>query len=142
MSEPCYYGFPVFGEPAVKVAQDGGGEVTTAEARSFETDDANRGARARVHAADVPARRRARAPASRPASTRCRPTATSCSTGLPGHDRVLLCVGAGHAFKFATQLGRILAELTLAGATAHDISLFRADRGVLGDPGAERTWNV
>ena len=31
MQEPCYYGFPVFGEPAVKIAQDGGGAETTAE---------------------------------------------------------------------------------------------------------------
>jgi sarcosine oxidase len=61
---------------------------------------------------------------------------------LPGHERVLLAVGAGHAFKFATQIGRILSELALAGATAHDISLFRADRQVLSDPGAPRTWNV
>ena len=42
MGEPCYYGFPVFGEPAVKVAQDGGGEETTADGRSFEPDEANR----------------------------------------------------------------------------------------------------
>ena len=61
---------------------------------------------------------------------------------LPGHDGVLLAVGAGHAFKFATQIGRILTELSLGGATPHDISLFRADRGALHDAGAPRTWHV
>ncbi len=74
-------------------------------------------ARRRVHAAHVPARCRPRAPASRPASTRCRPIATSCSTGCPATSSVLLSVGAGHAFKFATQIGRILTELALEGAT-------------------------
>jgi sarcosine oxidase len=54
---------------------------------------------------------------------------------------VLLAVGAGHAFKFATQIGRILTELALDGATAHDIALFRADRSVLSDFDAPRTWN-
>jgi sarcosine oxidase len=61
---------------------------------------------------------------------------------VPGHDRVLLCVGAGHAFKFSTQLGRVLAELALDGGTGHDLSLFRADRGILTDPNAPRTWMV
>ena len=42
MNEPSFYGFPVFGEPAVKVAQDAGGQVTTADGRSFETDEDNR----------------------------------------------------------------------------------------------------
>ena len=61
---------------------------------------------------------------------------------LPGHEQVLLCVGAGHAFKIATQLGRMLAELALDGTTPHDVSLFRADRAVLSDPDAPRTWMV
>jgi sarcosine oxidase len=61
---------------------------------------------------------------------------------VPGQDRVHVCVGAGHAFKFATQLGRVLAELALEGETAHDLSLFRADRGILTEPDAPRTWMV
>ena len=128
MQEPCYYGFPVFGEPAVKVAQDGGGEETTADGRSFEPDEDNR---ARVvefmrrtfpravgrehlrqdlplHAAARP-RLRARPPA-RPRAACCSPSARATrSSSRP-------------------RSGGSSTELALAGATAHDISLFRADR--------------
>lgn len=141
MSEPCYYGFPVFGEPAVKVAQDGGGEETTADGRSFEPDEANR---ARV--LDFMRRTFPRAVGRERLLKTCLytlpPDRDFVLDRLPGHEQVLLAVGAGHAFKFATQLGRILSELALEGTTPHDISLFRADRLVLSDPGAPRTWMV
>jgi sarcosine oxidase len=140
LQDPCYYGFPVFGEPAVKVAQDGGGEETTADGRSFAPDDDNR---ARV----VESLRRTfpRAVDREHLVKTCLytlpPDRDFVLDRLPGHDRVLLAVGAGHAFKFATQIGRILTELALDGATAHDIALFRADRSVLSDFDAPRTWN-
>lgn len=35
---------------------------------------------------------------------------------------------SGHGFKFSTVVGEILADLAIAGSTAHDISLFRLDR--------------
>ena len=41
MDDPCYYGFPVFGEAATKIAQDTGGKVTTADTRTFEPDPEN-----------------------------------------------------------------------------------------------------
>jgi sarcosine oxidase len=141
MSEPCFYGVPVFGEPAVKVAQDGGGEETTADKRSFEPDEANR---ARV--LEFMRRTFPRAVGREHLLKTCLytmpPDRDFVLDRLPGHDQVLLCVGAGHAFKFATQLGRILAELVLTRTTLHDISLFRADRGALSDPDAVRAWMV
>jgi sarcosine oxidase len=140
MQDPCYYGFPVFGEPAVKVAQDGGGEETTADERSFAPDEDNR---ARV--VEFMRRTFPRAVGREHLVKTCLytlpPDRDFVLDRLPGHDRVLLAVGAGHAFKFATQIGRVLTELAVGGATAHDIALFRADRGVLGDFDAPRTWN-
>ena len=38
------------------------------------------------------------------------------------------CGFSGHGFKFAPTVGEILADLTLRGATAHPIELFRANR--------------
>jgi sarcosine oxidase len=141
MQDPCYYGFPIFGAPAVKVAQDGGGAETTADKRSFEPDEANR---ARV--LEFMRRTFPRAVGREHLVKTCLytlpPDRDFVLDRLPGHERVLLAVGAGHAFKFATQIGRILTELALAGSTAHDISLFRADRRVLHDPGAPRTWSA
>ncbi|MDX6569133.1 MAG: hypothetical protein QOH15_1711 [Gaiellales bacterium] len=141
MDEPSYYGFPIFGEPAVKVAQDAGGEITTADARTFEVDEENHRRVLEFTRRTIPY-----------AVGRERYVKTCLYTmppdrdfivdRVPGQDRVLLCVGAGHAFKFSTQLGRVLADLALDGETPHDLSLFRADRGILTEPNATRTWIV
>lgn len=54
---------------------------------------------------------------------------------VPDHPNIAVCIGAGHAAKFAALLGRILADLTLDGATDQPIEPFRADRPALTDPG-------
>jgi sarcosine oxidase len=53
---------------------------------------------------------------------------------LPGEERVLVCVGAGHAAKFAGLLGRILADIAHRGETTYPIEAFRADRPAITDP--------
>jgi sarcosine oxidase len=141
MQEPCYYGFPVFGEPAVKVARDGGGAETTADGRTFAPDEDDLRRVAEFMRATFP-RAVGRERLVKTCLYTLPPDRDFVLDRLPGHDDVLLAVGAGHAFKFATQIGRILSELALEGSTPHDISLFRADRKVLRDFGAERTWNV
>jgi sarcosine oxidase len=141
MQEPCYYGFPVFGEPAVKAAQDGGGAETTAEERSFEPDEENCRRVVDFMRATFP-RAVGRVRLVKTCLYTLPPDRDFVLDRLPGEEDVYLAVGAGHAFKFATQIGRILGELALTGATPHDLSLFRADRGVLHDFAAERTWSV
>ena len=141
MDEPSYYGFPIFGEPAVKVAQDAGGRLTTADTRDFEVDQEN-------HARVMEFTRRTLPHAvgrERYVKTclyTLPPDREFIVDRVPGQDRVLLCVGAGHAFKFSTQLGRVLSELALDGETPHDLSLFRADRGILTEPDAPRSWTA
>ena len=50
---------------------------------------------------------------------------------VPGHPEVIVAIGAGHAFKFASALGQILSELVLEGATEADLSAFTIDRPIL-----------
>jgi sarcosine oxidase len=52
---------------------------------------------------------------------------------LPDHPGVLVALGAAHAYKFSSVLGRILAELASDGETgsAGEIGRFRIDRPVL-----------
>ena len=38
MDDPSYYGFPTYGEPTVKAAQDCGGPVVDPDGRGSETD--------------------------------------------------------------------------------------------------------
>jgi hypothetical protein len=40
MDEPCYYGFPVYGENALKATQDVGGSEVTVETRTFDPNPA------------------------------------------------------------------------------------------------------
>ncbi|MCB0009933.1 MAG: hypothetical protein KDE04_25885, partial [Anaerolineales bacterium] len=53
---------------------------------------------------------------------------------LPDLPQVLLCVGAGHAFKFASLFGQILSELAIDGQTPHDISSLTLNRPAITDP--------
>jgi hypothetical protein len=39
MDDPCFYGFPAFGEPGPKVGQDAGGQEVTADTRTFDVDE-------------------------------------------------------------------------------------------------------
>lgn len=49
---------------------------------------------------------------------------------VPERERVWVASGfSGHGFKFAPAVGAVVADLTLDGRTAFDLSLFRADRG-------------
>jgi sarcosine oxidase len=141
MDDPSYYGFPVFGEPAVKVAQDAGGRITTADTRTFETDEENRERVLEFTRRTIP-HALGRERYVKTCLYTMPPDRDFIVDRVPGQDRVLLCVGAGHAFKFSTQLGRVLADLALDGETPHDLSLFRADRGILTEPNAPRSWMV
>ena len=128
--EPCYYGFPVFGEPAVKIAQDCGGYTTTADGRNFDADSANA-----QRVADFTARYLPRALGKLHLLKTCLYTLTPdrdfVVDVLPQHPNVSIAIGAGHAFKFASVLGKILSELSLDGRTPSDISAFNIGRAIL-----------
>jgi sarcosine oxidase len=53
-----------------------------------------------------------------------------------------MAVGAGHAFKFASLIGRTLVELALDGDSRVDIEPFRADRAILRETGPVRRYMV
>lgn len=54
----------------------------------------------------------------------------------PGHPNCVCAAGAAHALKFASVIGRALAELPVDGTTPSDISAFRFDRPGLKAPAA------
>jgi glycine/D-amino acid oxidase-like deaminating enzyme len=53
---------------------------------------------------------------------------------LPGHPRIAVFVGAGHAAKFASLVGDLLADLACDGGTDRSIGAFRFDRPAITDP--------
>jgi sarcosine oxidase len=61
---------------------------------------------------------------------------------LPEHPQVSVAIGAGHAFKFAALIGRVLADLALRGETSYPIEAFRVDRPAITDATFEKTFHV
>lgn len=130
MDEPCFYGFPVYGEPGVKGAQDVGGREVTVETRTFEPDAANLGRLSAFFEKHLP---RAYGP---PLLTKtCLYTLTPdrdfVLDVLPDHPNVFVAIGAAHDFKFSSLLGQILADLAVDDATPHDLSPFKINRPIL-----------
>jgi sarcosine oxidase len=122
-----YYGLPVYGEVAVKAGLDGAGPVVTPQTRT-DAADPRRVALVRAFLErHLPG---AVGPElySRVCCYDFPPDRDFIADYVPGSARVLVCVGAGHAGKFAGLLGRILTELAVDGTSRFPVSAFRADR--------------
>jgi sarcosine oxidase len=132
MDEPCFYGFPTYGEAGPKAAEDVGGQPTTARDRSFAPDE--------VAAARLDAFMARHLPGSvgpvlltKTCLYTLPPDRDFVIDRLPDQPNVLVALGAAHGFKFASVIGRILAELAVQGVTpsAAEIERFRIDRPIL-----------
>jgi sarcosine oxidase len=130
MDDPCFYGFPVFGEAGPKVGQDAGGLETDPVTRTFEPDQA-----ALKRTTDFLARVIPKALGPILYTKTCLYTLTPdrdfVIDRLPAYPDVVVGVGGGHGFKFASLVGRILSELAVDGRTERNIEPFRIDRAIL-----------
>jgi sarcosine oxidase len=143
MDDPSFYGFPTYGEAGPKVAQDCGGQPVDPDRRTFEPDPA---AFDRVRAF---VERRLPGAAGPPIFTKtCLYTLTPerdfVVDRLPELPGVVVLLGAGHGFKFASLLGQIAAGLLTEERTeaAADLEAFRIDRPLLLDPDPPTSWMV
>ena len=141
MDEPSFYGFPSFGRPGVKIAQDCGGGEVTADDRGYEPDPAI------LERTDAFGRSFF--------GGRLGPavhTATCLYTLTPdrdfvldrvgGHPNVLVALGAAHGFKFAAWFGRTLAALAAGAEVADDLGPFALGRSALAEPTGATSWLV
>jgi sarcosine oxidase len=140
MDDPSFYGFPPYGERTVKAAQDCGGPRVSPEDRNSETDPAMEALlaehlRTMLPGVGAPVR-----------SVRCQYTLTPdrdfVLAPVPGHERVVVGLGAAHAFKFVPTFGRVLADLATSGTTTSDVSAFGLDRPALTEPDYAAHWLV
>lgn len=141
MDDPCFYGFPTFGEAGAKVAQDAGGNPVDPDTRTFDPDPEN-SARVRTFLErHLPA---VLGPVilTKTCLYTLTPDRDFVIDRLPGTPGAAVAIGAGHAFKFASVLGRILAELLADGHTESDISLFSLDREILKQANPRKTYMV
>lgn len=139
--EPLFYGFPVYGEVAVKVSRDVSGRWVTADTRSFDPEPSETEMFADFLRTRVPG---ALGPElfSRTCLYDMTPDRDFVLDRLPGHPRITVGFGAAHAAKFAALIGEILTELALGGASRYPIGAFRADRPALNDPTFEPAFRM
>ncbi len=130
LDEPCFYGFPVFGEAGPKAAQDVGGEEVTAETRIFEPNPAAL-ARTEAFLARVIPGMLGPHIYTKTCLYDMPPDRDFVLGRLPEQPNVSLALGAAHGYKFAALIGKIASELALDGRTAYDINPFHVDRPVL-----------
>lgn len=139
--EPCYYGFPVYGEAGVKISQDAGGDEVTVETRTFEPNPAIL-QRVENFIRDYLPTAWGPVLYSKTCLYTLPPDRDFILDTLPGYQNCLLAIGAGHAFKFASVLGRILSELALEGHTESNIAPFKIDRPILTEANPVKSFMV
>jgi sarcosine oxidase len=143
MDEPSFYGIPTYGEAGPKAAQDAGGQPTTAETRTFERDEAMYERVRRFVETYLPS-----AAGPELLTKTCLYTLTPdrdfVIDRIPGAPGVIVGLGAGHGFKFASVLGRVLVELAFDGASPSDgeLGAFRIDRPILLERDPATSWLV
>jgi sarcosine oxidase len=131
MDDPSFYGFPVFGEAgAVKITQDAGGKPVDAQTRDFSPDPEIT-ARVQAFLAEHIPSVGAAPLLIKTCLYTLPPDRDFIIDSLPGRANVHLAVGAGHAFKFACVIGRVLTDLSLDAGTTTDISAFTLRRPIL-----------
>lgn len=130
MDAPCFYGFPIFGEQGTKAGQDAGGEEVTAETRDFEPDRAALQRTVAFLEKYIP---RSLGPIiyTKTCLYTLTPDRDFVIDRLPDHPQVVVGIGGGHGYKFASLIGRILSELAIDGRTGRNIEPFRIDRAIL-----------
>lgn len=141
MDDPCYYGFPVYGEAGIKVAQDVGGAEVTAVTRTFTANPANA-----QRVADFTKRLLPGGYGPPILTKTCLYTLTPdrdfVIDTLPNHPHVAVAIGAGHAFKFASLIGKLLGELVTTGVSSADLSPFPITRPILRQSNPEKHFLV
>ncbi|HXU86347.1 MAG TPA: N-methyl-L-tryptophan oxidase [Verrucomicrobiae bacterium] len=132
MDDPSFYGFPTYGEAGPKAAEDVGGDEVTPATRRFERNEI--GFR---RLTDFLARHLPEHLGPEIYTKTCLYTMTPdrdfVVDRLPEAPGVLVVLGAAHGYKFASVLGRILAELVVDGSTpsAGELERFTIDRPIL-----------
>jgi sarcosine oxidase len=130
MDEPSFYGFPVYGENGIKVGQDVGGDEVTAETRTFDPNPVA------LHRVENFVKQYIPGGSGPILYTKtCLYTLTPdrdfVIDSVPGQPNAWITIGAGHAFKYASIIGKILSELAIDGTTKSDLSHFKIDRPIL-----------
>jgi monomeric sarcosine oxidase len=124
-----YYGFPVHHSGTMKIANHKKGEAVDPDLRNDTVDRYSIGDCRAFFAQFIPELTSARRIETRVCIYNNTPDDDFIIDWYPGIENVLLVTGfSGHGFKFGSLVGRISAELLLAGRTSWEIERFRLGR--------------
>ena len=136
-----FYGLPVYGEVATKLGQHVGGYEVTAETRTFEPDPV-RQARYRDFLARYVPGFLGPELYTKTCLYTIPPDQNFVIDTLPEHPQISVAIGAGHAFKFASLIGRILSELAFNVSSNYPIKAFSIMRPAVTDESFERAFHA
>jgi monomeric sarcosine oxidase len=135
------YGFPVYGEVATKAAIDASGPIVTTDTRTYEADE--------VRVQRVEAWLQQYIPGflgpklyTKTCLYAMPPDRNFVIDTLPGYPQIAVCCGAGHAYKFASLLGKILSQLAIDGASTYPIAPFTMQRPAVMDPNFQPQFHI
>ncbi|MCA1688402.1 MAG: N-methyl-L-tryptophan oxidase [Actinobacteria bacterium] len=136
-----FYGVPVHGAPGTKAGQDVGGDVVTVDTRTFEPNERVLESLRRFLERYIPD---SLGPElyTKTCLYDMPPDREFVLGLLPNVPQISVFNGAGHGFKFASLVGKILGELALYGKTEYPIEAFRVDRPALTDPAYEPAFTM
>lgn len=139
--EDCFYGFPVYGEVGTKAGQDVGGDVVTPETRALQPNPRPLARLTRFLEQRIPD---FLGPVlyTKPCLYTMPPDRNFIVDRLPEHPQISITVGAGHGFKFAGLIGRILSDLAIDGKTVFPIEIFSLTRPAITDPGFQPVFRT
>jgi len=136
-----FYGFPVYGEVATKLGQHMGGHEVTAETRTFEPDPVRQERYRNFLSKHIPGFLGPELYTKTCLYT-IPPDQNFIIDTLPEHPQISVAIGAGHAFKFASLIGRILSELALDGSSSFPIEPFTITRPAITDKTFQRSFHA
>ncbi len=136
-----FYGFPVYGEIATKLGEHMGGHEVTAESRTFEPDPVRQKRYQEFLEQYIPGFLGPELYTKTCLYT-IPPDQNFVLDTLPEHPQISVVIGAGHAYKFAGLIGRILSELALKGESSVPIELFDITRPAITDESFEREFHT
>ncbi len=139
--EHNFYGFPVYGEVATKLGQHMGGHEVTARTRTFAPDPVRQDRQRAFLAEHLPGFGGPELYTKTCLYT-IPPDQNFVLDTVPNHPNVSVAIGAGHAFKFASLIGSVLADLALHSKTSHPIESFSLERPALTDPTFPRGFHA
>ena len=138
-----FYGFPVYGEVATKLGQHMGGlaNPVTARTRTFDPDPVRIARYREFLERHIPGFLGPELYTKTCLYT-IPPDQNFVIDTLPDFPQISVAIGAGHAYKFAGLIGRILSELALDGESAFPIEAFRLERPAVFDAAFEKTLHA